>query len=433
VVPAGRRSGKTEIIGKRKLILAALNAHRKDLPFWYRPWPDPRFFAAAPTRDQVKRIYWQDLKNMIPSRYILGRPNESQLMIQLINGSQIWCLGMDKPERAEGSPWDGGVLDEYGNMKKDVWLSHVRPSLSDRRGWCDFIGVPEGRNHYYDLDKEAKAKRIAALKEGVYPTWDAFHWISADILPPEEIEEAKQDMDELTYMQEYEASFINFTGRAYWAYTEEANTGRLDYNPTRRIDFCFDFNVEPGVAAVVQEQWLPQRYHDGEKEWGDGVIGEVHIPRGSNTPMVCKRLIKDFGNHQGQIFCYGDFTGGNPSTSAVLGSDWELIKQQLWNHFGSQRIFFKVKPNPRERDRVNSMNSRCLSMSKKVRLMVDPSKAPFTDKDFEGVTLVEGGSGEIDKKSSPELTHLTDALGYRSWVEHPVKKRFVRSNQKHWK
>ncbi|KKN34717.1 hypothetical protein LCGC14_0790990 [marine sediment metagenome] len=431
VVPAGRRSGKTEIVGKRKLVMAALNAHRKDLPYFYREWPDPRFFAAAPTRDQVKRIYWEDLKALIPTRYVVGKPNESQLMIPIVNGAQIWCLGMDKPERAEGVPWDGGVLDEYGNMKKDVWPNHVRASLSDRRGWCDFIGVPEGRNHYYDLAKSAQARCEHALKQGKQPEWDYFHWISADILPADEIAAAREDLDELTYQQEYEASFVNFTGRAYWAFTEDNNVGRLEYNPGLRLDFCFDFNVDPGVAMVVQEQWLPQKVSGKEPEWGDGVVGEVYIPRGSNTIRVADKLIADWGEHESSIYCYGDFTGGARGSASVLGSDWELIKGKLWNHFGRDRVFFRIRPNPRERDRLNSVNSRCLSLSKKIRLVVDPSRAPHTVKDFEGVTLIEGGTGEIDKKTAPELTHLTDAYGYRVWYEYPVKRKYETTGQRY--
>jgi hypothetical protein len=436
VVPAGRRSGKTELIGKRKLILKALNAHRKDIPHFYIPFSDPRLFVAAPTRDQVKRIYWNDLKAMIPARFIVGRPNESQLSIQIVNGAEIWCLGMDKPERAEGVAWDYGVLDEIGNMKKQTWPEHVRAALSDRRGMCDFIGVPEGRNHYYDLYKDAQARAIQDDKKGRPRVWDTFHWVSADILDPEEIAEAKRDLDELTFSQEYEASFVNFTGRAYWAFTEAFNCGRLAYNKQARLDFCFDFNVEPGVCMVVQEQWLPQKASGKRKEWGDGVIGEVYIPRGSNTVRVCNKLIDDWGGpdgHEGPIYCYGDYTGGARGSAAVVGSDWELIKRTLWGHWGDDRVFFRVKVNPRERDRVNSVNSRCLTLDKTVKCMVDPSRAPRSVKDFEGVTLIEGGSGEIDKKTNPDLSHLTDAYGYRAWYEYPVKKQYMESGERFWK
>lgn len=421
VVPAGRRSGKTEIVGKRRLIYRALIGS---------PFPDPRYFAAAPTRDQAKRIYWKDLKRLTPRNLMARPPSESSLIIFLLTGAEIHVLGMDKPERIEGTPWDGGVLDEYDNMKKDAWGAHVRPALSDRRGWCDFIGVPEGRKQFYELYKEAKAQALEAFKKGEVPEWNAFWWKSADILPPEEIESAKRDLDELTYLQEYEASFVNFSGRAYWPFVEHTHVGRLEYNPKHDLDFCFDFNVSPGVAAVIQEQWLPTS--DSEETWGDGVIGEVYIPRNSNTLSVCDRLIKDWGRHKGRITCYGDFTGGSRGSAAVLGSDWQLIKQKLWGHFGPNRVSFVVKPNPRERDRINSVNSRLLTMSGDVRMMVD-GKCKYTVKDFEGVTLLEGGSGELDKKADSDLTHLTDAIGYRQWIKHPVKKKYAYTGQRHWK
>ncbi len=54
-------------------------------------------------------------------------------------------------------------------------------------------------------------------------------------------------------------------------------------------------------------------------------------------------------------------------------------------------------------------------------MMIDPSKCPNLIRDFEGVRLLEGGSGEIDKKADPRLSHLTDAVGYYITREFPVK------------
>jgi hypothetical protein len=45
-------------------------------------------------------------------------------------------------------------------------------------------------------------------------------------------------------------------------------------------------------------------------------------------------------------------------------------------------------------------------------MMVDPAKAPSVVRDFEGVRLLKGGSGEIDKKADPLLSHWTDGIGY---------------------
>jgi len=256
VVPAGRRSGKTEL-GKRKLIEAAYEGTM---------FPDARFFASAPTRDQAKRIFWTDLKAMVNMQYV-SSIMESELKIEFVNASEIHVIGMDKPERIEGTPWDGGIMDEYGNMKKKAWPENVRPSLSDRMGWCWLIGVPEGRNHYYNTYREAKADTSNL--------WGAYHWISADILPPQEIEAAKRDLDLRTYEQEYEASFVNYAGMAYYCFDEKYSVGKLEYDPINPLIFCFDFNESPGVAVVCQEQWLPDR-GDGSKIFGTGVIGEVY-------------------------------------------------------------------------------------------------------------------------------------------------------------
>jgi hypothetical protein len=406
VVSAGRRSGKTER-AKRKLVIMAMEAATE----WV-----PRFFAAAPTRDQAHRIFWDDLKALVPKEFLARRPSESNLMIQIINGAEIWVVGMDKPERIEGQPWDGGVLDELANMKPTAWAANVRPSLSDRLGWCDLIGVPEGRNHYYEIDRAAKAMMLA---EGVKSEWGSYTWPSSDVLPPSEVEAAKRDLDELTFLQEYEGSFISFEGRAYYVFDERLHCKPLKYDPRQHLALCFDFNVEPGVCAVCQEQALPGQYEQDKNGAtlldkpviGTGVIGEVYIPRNSNTPAVCRKIIQDWGKHPGQVNCYGDATGGARGSAKVQGSDWELIRQELKPVFGDRLVFRVKSSNPAERARINAVNSRLKSSSGTIRMMVDPSKAPYVVKDFEGVQLLKGGSGEIDKKATPALTHMCFAAG----------------------
>lgn len=419
VVPAGRRSGKTER-AKRKVVTAALTATE---------WDDARFFAGAPTRDQAKAIYWADLKAMFDRRLLARPPSETDLSIKLVNGAEVWVIGLDKPERIEGRPWNGGILDEFANMKARTWGEHVRPALSDRRGWCWLIGVPEGRNHYYDLWRYARA-------EGD-PEWDGFTWKSADILDPAEVAAAKRQLDPLVYEQEYEASFVNFEGRAYYPFLEATHTASLKYDDRSTISFCFDFNVEPGVAAVLQEQLLPGQYQRDMKTGavlldkpivGTGVIGEVWIPNNSNTPAVCRKLLTDWGSHQGAIRCYGDATGGARGSAKVQGSDWDLIKHTL-RHGSSEhgikgfgdRVEYRVRAaNPPERARVNAVNSRLKNGAGEIRLMVDPRRAPHVVQDLEGVRMLSGGSGEIDKKADPRLTHISDALGYYIEREFPI-------------
>lgn len=400
-VPAGRRSGKTEL-AKRRVVKAALRGTRFD---------GARFFAAAPTYNQAKRIYWDDLKSLVPRAIMQGRPSESELVISLVNGSTIHVIGMDQPARIEGSPWDGGILDEFANMKPETWGANVRPALADRNGWCWLIGVPEGRNHYYDLDRKARADDSGE--------WSSFHWKSADILPAEEVAAARRDLDELTFQQEYEGSFINFEGRAYYPFQEATHCAPLRYDRTQPLALCFDFNVEPGIAVICQEQTLPNGVY------GTGVIGEVYIPRNSNTPAVCRKIIADWGKHEGKVRLYGDATGGARGSARVQGSDWDLVRTELRPTFGDRADYRVPLANPAERARINAVNSRLKSGAGTIHLMVDPAKAPNVVRDLEGVRLLAGGSGEIDKKIDDRLTHLSDAVGYYIVKEFPVLQKAV--------
>lgn len=399
VVPAGRRSGKTEL-GKRKGVKFTLG--NTTLPDYWAVF-------AAPTRDQAKRLFWNDLKKMFPPVFVESI-RESELTIRLITGAEASVVGMDKPERIEGRPLDFILLDEYANMHAAAWSQNVRPALStvDRPpGRAMFTGVPEGRNHYYKLALYAQ--------DPVNKEWGHFHWKSEDILDPKEIAQAKQDLDPLTYAQEYEASFLNFEGRAYYPFERALHSRpiRAKYSPKNPISFCFDFNVAPGVAAIVQEI--------NDEKLGDisGCLGEVWIAQNSNTAAICNRLLQDWGKHAGDVLLYGDATGGAKGTAQVQGSDWDIIRQVLRPVFGD-RLKLRVKSqNPKERVRINAVNARLKTADGKIHFLVDPSCIHVIE-DFEGVTLLEGGSGEIDKFADEERTHITDAIGYYLEYKFPL-------------
>ena len=410
IAPSGRRSGKTEI-AKRKLFKRAMS-HCK--PF------KARILCAAPTHDQAKEIYWDDIKALFKG-FIVKR-SESERFIELENGVAIHVAGMDKPERAEGSPLDGIILDEFANMKSSVWPKHVRPALDTpgRPGWAIIPSVPEGRNHYYKLYESA----IAEIAErGEASDWAVFHWKSADIMDAAAIEQAKRDLDQLTFQQEYEGSFVNFSGLAYYEFNRNIHAAEsLAYNPRRPLIFCFDFNTKPGIAVVcqIQDYYYLEPLHRPEIPRSIvAVIGEVHIPTDSNTPMVCRRLIQDWSHHVGPVYLYGDSTGGARTTTSIEGSNWDLIKREFRAVPNWEIVSRVPRANPHERSRVNAMNSRLKTNG----ILVDPVRARHVVEDFEAVVVVEGGTGELLKKAGDPHTHITDALGYLIAYEYPINDR----------
>ena len=348
---------------------------------------------------------------MIPKE-LISDIKESELTVSLVNGADISVVGMDKPERVEGRPLDFILLDEYADMKPNAWSENVRPALSTigRPGRAIFTGVPAGRNHYYRLALEAQNPEKAQ-------DWDYFHWTSAEILDAEEIRSAKETLDPLTYEQEYEASFLNFEGRAYYSFKRDIHareTLQRYYNRNTPLVFAFDFNVSPGVAAVIQDFVHPVH--------GDvtGVIDQVWVPNNSNSEIVAKKLIELYGSHAGEIHVYGDATGGARGTAKVEGSDWDIIRGIMRPHYGDRYSSRVPRQNPPERVRVNSVNARLKTADDKIHLLVCPVKAPKVVEDFEGTTLIAGGSGELDKKADAERTHISDAVGYFVVAKHPM-------------
>jgi len=401
VVPAGRRSGKTEL-AKRKLVQRALR---------FCDFDEGRFIAAAPTLPQARKIYWSDLKKLVP-KWARVHVSETRSAIHLINGAALEVVGMDKPERVEGPPLDGIVLDEYANMKERTWQEHVRPALSTvgRAGWADFIGVPEGLGHYYALWERSQDPEASS--------WAGFTWESADILDPEEIREAMEDMDEESFNQEYRGHFIRFSGRAYYAFDRATHCEELPYYDTAPISLCFDFNISPGVCAITQEQdYVGAR--PGRADVVTAVIGEVWIPRYSNTERVCKAILDSrFAKHRGDVCLYGDATGGAKGSAKVRGSDWDIIKQQLRPVFGN-RLKDKVpKGNPPQATRRVAVNTRIKNAAGRVALLVDASRAPHVARDLDRVAMIEGVN-EMNENDG-DIGHISAAVGYEIAARYPT-------------
>jgi hypothetical protein len=389
VLPCGRRSGKTEI-AKRKVVSEAMRTSDT--------WADPRFFAGAPTLNQAKRIFWKDLKALVP-RSMVRRKYDGDLCIALKNGAEIWVLGLDKPERIEGVPWNGGVLDEYANLKKHAWGENIRPALSDRNGWCWLIGVPEGRNHYYQLYQRAIA--------GHDIEWGAFTWKSSEILPAHEIEAAKRDLDDRTFRQEYEADFVDNAGVVYYAFDRKVHVMPvMPPMPLRNeraiVNVGMDFNVGK-MCSVLANSKLQ-------------VFGEVVI-RNSNTIEMGHAIRERFKEDEYRVTVWPDSTGKNrDSTSAT--TDHQILRD-----FGFEVI--SRNTNPLVKDRVNTVNSVFKNAAGEVWTHVDPSCRELID-DLE--LVVWGKSGDLDS-SDVERTHISDGFGYMVCGMRPIVGRGPRGTK----
>ena len=156
-------------------------------------------FYVAPTQGQARDIMWQTLLEL--GNPVISGAHINNLQIKLVNGAMISLKGADRPETMRGVSLKFLVMDEYADMKPDVWEQILRPALADQKGSAMFIGTPMGRNHFYELYKFAEL--------GDDETYKGWHFTSYDnpILDPDEIDTAKKSMSSYAFRQEFMASF----------------------------------------------------------------------------------------------------------------------------------------------------------------------------------------------------------------------------------
>ena len=102
------------------------------------------FFYCAPTYRMAKDIAWKLLKQLVPKQWITAK-NESDLKIELVNGSTIELKGVENAMALRGRSLAGVVLDEAAFMDSAVWFEVLRPALADKQGWALFISTPMER------------------------------------------------------------------------------------------------------------------------------------------------------------------------------------------------------------------------------------------------------------------------------------------------
>lgn len=246
VLVAHRRAGKT-VACIAELVTRALAT----------PKPNARYAYIAPYREQAKTVAWQYLKDM--AEPVTDDPEgdfrESELSVRLYNGSVIRLFGADNPNALRGLYLDGVVLDEFADMRPELWRTVIRPALSDRRGWAVFIGTPRGRNEFWQIFDNATRD----------PDWFSVRLKASEtgILPEDELADARKAMTANAFEQEYECSFdAAIIGAIYakelLAARAREQIGQVTYDPQRLVFTAWDIGFGDSTAI-----WFWQQ-HQGE-------------------------------------------------------------------------------------------------------------------------------------------------------------------------
>lgn len=383
----GRGSGKTEIARRRIVRMLPI---RKD-------WADPLYFYALPTYAQARRVAWDKILQLIPRGWIKGEPNKTEMSITTVFGSKLYVLGLDKPERIEGVQWDMGVIDESSDVKPGAFARSVVPALEHRSGVCWRIGVPKrygaGASEFktfFDKGDESGDNGIMSLS-----------WPSSDILTPEQLAWAQDNLDARDFAEQYGASWEDIGGGIFHSFNDKNVTEEARYNHSRTIIVSSDFNVDP-MSWVIGHRSNDQLT----------IFDELWI-RNTNTQQTLNELHQRYGNHRNGFEFYGDASGAARKTSASV-SDYLQIKND--DRFNGAHIYYP-RSNPRIADRFAAVNRLACNAKGQRNLFINPRCANLI-RDLKYRAYKEG-SREPDDHG--DVGHMSDALGYAIYRRFPIR------------
>jgi len=365
----GRRFGKTHL-AIRELARYSREPNRLS---WY----------IAPTRGQGKGIVWEQLKERLGQLNWIAKTNESDLVMTLVNGSQIEIRSADSYDRMRGFSVSGiAVFDEFADMDPEVWTA-VRPTLSDKNGHALFIGTPKGGRSSWAY--EIYANGINRLED--WQSW-SFTTLDGGNVPENEIEAAKRDMPERMFRQEYMATWEESAGQIYYAFDRNHNVRSIDSPDISTIYVGMDFNITP-LCAVIAVRINEDLY----------VIDEITL-YSSNTHDLASEIRSRYPKTK--VFCYPDPAGSARSTKSQGQSDHTILANQ-------PNFIVKAPRNHTPvRDRINAVNARLCSASGVRHLFIAP-QCKYVIQCLERQVYKEG-SNAIPEKG--EYDHMNDALGY---------------------
>lgn len=323
IVCAGRRWGKSVL---SELITLKWALEKQGL-----------YWIVSPTYRQSKQIHWRQLNQLVYDLKLpVDKKNEVELSITLKNGSIIELKGAENPDALRGVKLRGLVIDEIASIRNWDWLwsEVLRPTLTDYSAPALFISTPKGYNHFYDLFQQG----TDSLSD--YKSW-RFTSYDNPYIPKGEIDNAKKDLSEDTFAQEYLADFRRFTGAIFKSFTREINVIKPFKIPSEwQRGRGFDFGSDDPTASLRisvdnDDNWFYERSYKRT----DIIKGHAEAIQAQDYGLSFTPI---FGDPSGGQW-YDEFRNyGLQITPATR----EHTPQQSWVNLGYEKVDNRFKPIP---------------------------------------------------------------------------------------
>jgi hypothetical protein len=178
VVMCGRRFGKSEL-SQILIIKEALNGGQV-------AYITPTYGLA--------QVFFERLTKVLPFK-----SNISKLKIYCPNEGSIEFFTGERLDNLRGRKFHLVIVDEAAFIPdlEDGWNNSIRPTLTDYEGRAVFLSTPRGKNFFYSLFMKQGENDWQSFK---FSTYDNPH------INPREIDEARIQLPEVVFEQEYMAN-----------------------------------------------------------------------------------------------------------------------------------------------------------------------------------------------------------------------------------
>lgn len=231
------------------------------------------YYYCLPEFAHARRVIWEGMLNdgkrfidLIPKEMVKHR-NESQMKIELVNGSIIQLVGSDEYNRLVGTNPKGIVFSEYSITHPMAWQI-LRPILAANDGWAIFNGTPRGKNHFYDMLEYAKSDTSWF--------WSVDDATKTGVLSQAILDKEKQEMDIDVFNQEYYCSFDAAIKGAYYSaqimsLREQNRLCKVPYDPKLNVYTAFDPGDNTTAMIFFQVHGKEVRIIDAEEFFSPSV------------------------------------------------------------------------------------------------------------------------------------------------------------------
>lgn len=206
------------------------------------------------------------------------------------------------------------------------------------------------------------------------------------------------------------------SGRAYSHYEPAKHDDKtLRLLPGLPLQLSFDFNVNPGCHVLVG-QYDPRADRFT-------ACHEIFGPRMKTAAAMdeFQKLIAAQPHKWKEAFVFGDRSGKTENTTTT-DTDYKIILNKL-HQMGISGRMRVPDANPPVKERMEAFNDAMCDAKGEIHYKLNPATCPRLAKDLKFVK--EDEDGLLDK-TDEDLTHASDAEGYRIIRQRPIRRELQR-------